>query len=142
MTNLSITSISLFITTIVLMCISIYMMISCNRRYCPDKKHISWFAFILAAASLAVNILFAIPHYEKKQAKIKYCSTVKRGTTDYYLNCASMNVLCNAYENGTIPRGYVYCQKCIKATIIQERPGHEYIELPSLNFQKCVDSIN
>ena len=116
-------------------------MISCNRRYCVEKKEISWLAFILAAASLIVNILFAIPHYEKKQAKTKYCSTVKMGTTEYYFNCASRNVLCNAYENGTIPRGHTYCQKCIPAKIeyVQSRT---YIEHPNPLFQKCVDSIN
>ena len=141
MTNLSITSISLFITTIVLMCICIYMMISCNRRYCKDKKDISWLAFILSATSLAVNILFAIPHYEKKQAKTKYCSTVKKGATEYYLNCASRQVLCNAYANGTIPHGYSYCQKCIPTTISYHSEG-DYDEFVNPLFKKCVDSIN
>jgi len=141
MTNLHIVPISLFVASSLLFTITIYMLISCVRRYCEDKEFIGWFSFLLSCSIFALNLFTVIPHYEQKQSKIKYCKSVKFGTKQYYMNCASKKMLCQSYDDGTLTKGLEYCNKCVSKVIsLDSSSGH--VEIINEAYTQCTSKFS
>ena len=141
MTNLHIVPISLFIASSLLFIITIYMLISCVRTYCKDKESIGWFSFFWSCSILGLNLFFVIPHYEQKQSKINYCKSVKFGTKQYYMNCASKKMLCQSYDDGTLTKGLEYCNICMPKVInLNSSSGH--VEIVNEAYKQCTSKFS